>query len=82
MDIVIQTLDKAYSPFGFFFALFASTQGAMSDDGVPSTQFINQRKSKFCTESRIAVSIVIILALTVFAASTGYDYWEYFQSAD
>lgn len=69
MDIVSKPRQSLLS-FGFFFALFASTQGVMS----MMTSFNSVYKTKdnrgFLKSRIIAVSIVFALVLTIFTAST------------
>jgi membrane protein len=69
MDIVSKPRQSLLS-FGFFFALFASTQGAMSMMSSFNSVYQTKENRSFLQSRWIAVSIVIILALTVFAAST------------
>jgi len=69
MDIVSKPRQSLLS-FGFFFALFASTQGAMSMMSSFNSVYQTKENRSFMQSRGIAVSIVIILALTVFAAST------------
>lgn len=69
MDIVSKPRQSLLS-FGFFFALFASTQGAMSMMSSFNSVYQTKENRSFVQSRGIAVSIVIILALTVFAAST------------
>jgi membrane protein len=69
MDIVSKPRQSLLS-FGFFFALFASTQGAMSMMNSFNSVYQTKENRSFMQSRGIAVSIVIILALTVFAAST------------
>jgi len=69
MDIVSKPRQSLLS-FGFFFALFASTQGAMSMMSSFNSVYQTKENRSFLQSRGIAVSIVFILALTVFAAST------------
>lgn len=69
MDIVSKPRQSLLS-FGFFFALFASTQGAMSMMNSFNSVYQTKESRSFLQSRVIAVSIVILLALTVFAAST------------
>jgi membrane protein len=69
MDIVSKPRQSLLS-FGFFFALFASTQGAMSMMSSFNSVYQTKENRSFLQSRGIAVSIVLILALTVFAAST------------
>ncbi len=69
MDIVSKPRQSLLS-FGFFFALFASTQGAMSMMSSFNSVYQTKESRSFLQSRVIAVSIVILLALTVFAAST------------
>lgn len=69
MDIVSKPRQSLLS-FGFFFALFASTQGAMSMMSSFNSVYQTRENRSFLQSRGIAVSIVIILALTVFAASS------------
>lgn len=69
MDIVSIPRQSLLS-LGFFFALFASTQGVVSMmDSFNSVYKTKESRSFFRTRF-IAVAIVIMLAFTVFAAST------------
>lgn len=69
MDIVSKPRQSLLS-FGFFFALFASTQGAMSMMSSFNSVYQTKENRTFFQSRGIAVSIVILLALTVFAASS------------
>ena len=69
MDIVSKPRQSLLS-FGFFFALFASTQGAMSMMSSFNSVYQTKESRSFMQSRGIAVSVVIVLALTVFAASS------------
>lgn len=69
MDIVSKPRQSLLS-FGFFFALFASTQGAISMMNSFNSVYQTKENRSFMWSRGIAVSIVIVLALTVFSAST------------
>lgn len=69
MDIVSKPRQSLLS-FGFFFALFASTQGVMSMMTSFNSVYRTKENRGFLMSRLIAVSIVFALVLTVFAASS------------
>ena len=68
MDIVSKPRQSLLS-LGFFFALFASMQGAVSMMNSFNSVYQTKENRGFFQSRGIAVSIVIILALTVITAS-------------
>lgn len=68
MDIVSKPRQSMLS-FGFFFALFASTQGVMSMMNLFNSVYKTRENRGFLQSRAIAVSIVVVLAFTVIAAS-------------
>lgn len=68
MDIVSKPRQSLLS-LGFFFALFASTQGVVSMMNSFNSVYQTKENRGFLTSRGIAVSIVFILALTVITAS-------------
>jgi membrane protein len=68
MDIVSKPRQSMLS-LGFFFALFASTQGVMSMMSAFNSVYQTKDNRGFLQSRGIAVSIVIVLAMTVIAAS-------------
>ena len=69
MDIVSKPRQSLLS-FGFFFALFASTQGVMSMMASFNSVYKTRENRGFLKSRLIAVSIVFALVLTIFAASS------------
>ena len=69
MDIVSKPRQSLLS-FGFFFALFASTQGVMSMMTSFNSVYKTKENRGFLKSRIIAVSIVFALVLTIFTAST------------
>lgn len=69
MDIISKPRQSLLS-FGFFFALFASTQGVMSMMSSFNSVYRTKENRGFMKSRLIAVSIVFALVITVFAAST------------
>lgn len=69
MDIVSKPRQSLLS-FGFFFALFASTQGVVSMMSSFNSVYQTKESRSFFKSRLIAVSIVVILVLTICAAST------------
>lgn len=69
MDIVSKPRQSLLS-FGFFFALFASTQGVMSMMASFNSVYRTKENRGFLKSRLIAVSIVFALVITVFAASS------------
>lgn len=69
MDIVSKPRQSLLS-FGFFFALFASTQGVMSMMMSFNSVYKTRENRGFLKSRIIAVSIVFALVLTIFTAST------------
>lgn len=69
MDIVSKPRQSLLS-FGFFFALFASTQGVMSMMTSFNSVYRTKENRGFLKSRLIAVSIVFALVITVFAASS------------
>lgn len=69
MDIVSKPRQSLLS-LGFFFALFASTQGAVSMMNSFNSVYQTKDNRSFFQSRGIAVSIVFILALTVIIASS------------
>jgi membrane protein len=69
MDIVSKPRQSLLS-FGFFFALFASTQGVISMMTSFNSVYKTKENRGYFMSRLIAVSIVFALVLTVFAAST------------
>lgn len=69
MDIVSKPRQSLLS-FGFFFALFASTQGVMSMMASFNSVYKTKENRGFLKSRIIAVSIVFVLVLTIFSAST------------
>jgi membrane protein len=69
MDIVSKPRQSLLS-FGFFFALFASTQGVVSMMTSFNSVYKTKENRGYFMSRMIAVSIVFALVLTVFAAST------------
>jgi membrane protein len=68
MDIVSKPRQSMLS-LGFFFALFASTQGVISMMNTFNSVYQTKENRSFLLSRGIAFSIVIVLAFTVFAAS-------------
>lgn len=68
MDIVSKPRQSMLS-LGFFFALFASTQGVMSMMNSFNSVYQTKDNRGFLMSRGIAVSIVMVLALTVITAS-------------
>ncbi|PZX60429.1 membrane protein [Algoriphagus ratkowskyi] len=68
MDIVSKPRQSMLS-LGFFFALFASTQGVMSMMNSFNSVYQTKDNRGFMMSRGIAVSIVMVLALTVITAS-------------
>ena len=68
MDIVSKPRQSMLS-LGFFFALFASTQGVMSMMNSFNSVYQTKDNRGFLQSRGIAVSIVMVLAFTVIAAS-------------
>ncbi len=69
MDIVSKPRQSLLS-LGFFFALFASTQGVISMMNSFNSVYQTKENRGFLRSRVIAVGIVVVLAMTVFAAST------------
>ena len=69
MDIVSKPRQSLLS-FGFFFALFASTQGVVSMMDSFNSVYKTKENREFFTTRLIATSIVFALVLTIIAAST------------
>lgn len=69
VDIVSKPRQSLLS-FGFFFALFASTQGVMSMMTSFNSVYKTKENRGFLKSRIIAVSIVFSLVLTIFTAST------------
>ncbi|WP_111321899.1 YihY/virulence factor BrkB family protein [Algoriphagus chordae] len=69
MDIVSKPRQSLLS-LGFFFALFASTQGVVSMMNSFNSVYQTKENRGFLQSRGIAISIVIILALTVITASS------------
>ncbi|MBN7817113.1 YihY/virulence factor BrkB family protein [Algoriphagus pacificus] len=69
MDIVSRPRQSLIS-LGFFFALFSSTQGVMSMMNSFNSVYQTKENRGFFQSRAIAASIVFILVLTIFAAST------------
>lgn len=69
MDIVSKPRQSLLS-FGFFFALFASTQGVVSMMASFNSVYKTKEKRSFLVTRFIAISIVVALVLTIIAAST------------
>lgn len=69
VDIVSRPRQSLLS-FGFFFALFASTQGVMSMMTSFNSVYKTKENRGFFKSRIIAVSIVFALVLTIFTAST------------
>ncbi|MDO8969010.1 MAG: YihY/virulence factor BrkB family protein [Algoriphagus sp.] len=69
MDIVSKPRQSLLS-FGFFFALFASTQGVMSMMASFNSVYKTRENRGFLKARIVAVSIVFALVLTIFTAST------------
>lgn len=69
MDIVSKPRQSLVS-FGFFFALFASTQGVMSMMTSFNSVYRTKENRGFFKSRIIAITIVMVLVLTIFAAST------------
>jgi membrane protein len=69
MDIVSKPRQSLLS-FGFFFALFASTQGVMSMMASFNSVYKTKENRGFLKSRLVAVSIVFALVITIFTAST------------
>lgn len=69
MDIVSKPRQSLLS-FGFFFALFASTQGVVSMMDSFNSVYKTKENRGFFTTRLIATAIVVALVLTIIAAST------------
>lgn len=69
MDIVSKPRQSLLS-FGFFFALFASTQGVVSMMASFNSVYKTKENRSFLVTRFIAISIVVALVLTIIAAST------------
>ncbi len=69
MDIVSKPRQSLLS-FGFFFALFASTQGVVSMMSSFNSVYQTKENRSFLLSRGITVLIVVVLAFTVFTAST------------
>jgi membrane protein len=69
VDIVSRPRQSLLS-FGFFFALFASTQGVMSMMTSFNSVYKTKENRGFFKSRIIAISIVFALVLTIFTAST------------
>lgn len=69
MDIVSKPRQSLLS-FGFFFALFASTQGVVSMMASFNSVYKTKENRGFFVTRLIAISIVVALVLTIIAAST------------
>ena len=69
MDIVSKPRQSLLS-FGFFFALFASTQGVFSMMASFNSVYKTKENRGFFVTRFIAISIVVALVLTIIAAST------------
>lgn len=69
MDIVSKPRQSLLS-FGFFFALFASTQGVMSMMTSFNSVYKTKENRSYFRSHLVAVSIVFALVITILAAST------------
>jgi membrane protein len=69
MDIVSKPRQSLLS-FGFFFALYASTQGVVSMMASFNSVYKTKENRSFFVTRLIAISIVVALVLTIIAAST------------
>jgi membrane protein len=69
MDIVSRPRQSLIS-LGFFFALFSSTQGVVSMMSSFNSVYQTKENRGFFQSRVIAASIVLVLVLTIFAAST------------
>jgi membrane protein len=69
MDIVSRPRQSLIS-LGFFFALFSSTQGVVSMMNSFNSVYQTKENRGFFQSRAIAASIVLVLVLTIFAAST------------